>query len=110
MYFCFTFGADVSARDAHLDAVVLHLHLVAGTGSHAGVVVDHKIIWKKNQVKLQSVNISRSVQRTGTHSAGQVTAGDRGSHGRTFKVFRVPITSYYSINKFSGYQVPSKSF
>lgn len=45
MFFFLTFGADVGARDAHLDAVVLHLHLVAGTRSHTGVVVHHKIIW-----------------------------------------------------------------
>lgn len=43
----FTFGADVGAWDAHLDAVLFHLHLVAGTCSDAGVVVHHKIIWQQ---------------------------------------------------------------
>lgn len=40
----FTFRTDVGARDAHFDAVLLHLHLVAGTRSDAGVVVHHEII------------------------------------------------------------------
>lgn len=44
----FTFGADVSTRNAHLDAVVLHLHLVTGARSHAGAVVHHKIICRNN--------------------------------------------------------------
>lgn len=39
-----TFGADVGAGDAHLDAVLLHFHLVAGTRSDAGAVVHHEII------------------------------------------------------------------
>lgn len=39
-----TFGADVRARNAHLDAVLLHFHLVAGTSSDAGAVVHHEII------------------------------------------------------------------
>lgn len=39
-----TFGADVSTRDAHLNAVLLHLHLVAGARSHAGAVIHHKVI------------------------------------------------------------------
>lgn len=46
-----TFGADVSAWDAHLDAVVLHLHLVAGARSHTRVVVHHKIIWGRKKKK-----------------------------------------------------------
>jgi len=40
-----TFRADVSAGDAHLDPVLLHLHLVAGTGSDTGAVVHHKVIY-----------------------------------------------------------------
>lgn len=39
-----TFRTDVCARDAHLDAVLLHFHLVAGTRSDAGAVVDHEVI------------------------------------------------------------------
>lgn len=92
MFFCLTFGADVGAGDAHLDAVVLHLHLVAGTRSHAGVVVHHKIIWKKNKMEFQSVNIScRNVQCR----SSKVTVGDRDSDVRTFKVFPVPVKFYH---------------
>lgn len=40
-----TFRADISAGDAHLDPVLLHLHLVAGTGSDTGAVVHHKVIY-----------------------------------------------------------------
>lgn len=39
------FGADISAGDAHLDPVLLHLHLIAGTGSDTGAVVHHKVMW-----------------------------------------------------------------
>lgn len=39
-----TFWADISAGDAHLDSVLLHLHLVAGTGFDTGAVVHHKVI------------------------------------------------------------------
>lgn len=39
-----TFWADISTGDAHLDPVLLHLHLVAGTGSDTGAVVHHKVI------------------------------------------------------------------
>lgn len=51
---CFTFGADVSTRNAHLDAVVLHLHLVAGARSDAGAVVHHEIICKNNSLHVNS--------------------------------------------------------
>lgn len=53
-HMCFTFGADVSTRNAHLDAVVLHLHLVTGARSHAGAVVHHKIIWKNNSLHVNT--------------------------------------------------------
>lgn len=49
-----TFGTDVSTRNAHLDAVVLHLHLVTGARSHAGAVVHHKIIWKNNSLHMNT--------------------------------------------------------
>ena len=39
-----TFWADVSARNAHLNAVLLDLHLVAGARSDAGAVVHHIVI------------------------------------------------------------------
>lgn len=44
-----TFRADVGARDAHFDAVLLHLHLVAGTRSDAGAVVHHEVICQKRE-------------------------------------------------------------
>lgn len=40
----FTFGADVSTRDAHFDAVLFHLHLVTRARSHTGAMVHHKVI------------------------------------------------------------------
>lgn len=48
-----TFGADVSTRDAHFNAVLLHLHLVAGTRSHAGAVIHHEVIWNTNTLWVQ---------------------------------------------------------
>lgn len=42
--YIYTFGADIGTRDAHLDAVVLHLHLVAGARSHTRALVHHKIV------------------------------------------------------------------
>lgn len=60
MWLWFTFGADVSAGDTHLNAILLHLHLVSGTGSHAGALVHHKIIWRTEtnilSVKHQNTN------------------------------------------------------
>lgn len=44
-----TFRADVGAWDAHFDAVLLHLHLVAGTRSDAGAVVHHEVICQKRE-------------------------------------------------------------
>lgn len=41
-----TFRTNVSARNTHLDAVLLHLHLVSGTRSHTGTMVHHKVICK----------------------------------------------------------------
>lgn len=39
-----TFWAYVGAGNAHLDPVLLHLHLVARTGSDTRAVVHHEVI------------------------------------------------------------------
>ena len=51
MRVCVTFRSDVSAGNAHLDAILLDLHLVARAGSHTGAVVHHKVVYKGHYQK-----------------------------------------------------------
>ena len=44
-----TFGTDVRARNADFDVIPFNLHLVARAGSHAGTLVDHKVICEASQ-------------------------------------------------------------
>ncbi len=48
----FTFRTDVSAWDAHLGVIFLHLHLVAGTGFDTRAVIHHKVIYVKERPSL----------------------------------------------------------
>lgn len=57
-----TFRADVGAGDAHFDAVLLHLHLVAGTRSDTRAVVHHEIICRRDRR-----SVSRDAARTSRH-------------------------------------------
>lgn len=68
----FTFGTDVGAGDAHLNAVLLHLHLVTGARSHAGAVVHHKVIWEQfignvKSSRLLFVTQEQKVAAEGSH-------------------------------------------